>query len=67
MKCLFILETVPFPPRQGVELPNYHLLKNFSKFHNIDIAVIPKNKNGIDEYWMRLPNVPNFIKKKIFN
>lgn len=63
MKCLFILETVPFPPRQGVELPNYHLLKNFSKFHNIDIAVIPKNKNGIDEYWMRLPNVPKFIKK----
>ena len=64
MKCLFILDSIPFPPRQGVELPNYQLLKNFSKFHNVDLAVIPKNKNGINDFWSRLPHLPKSVKKR---
>lgn len=42
-RVLFITETIPFPPRNGKELPASHLLKGFAERFECDLAVLSRD------------------------
>lgn len=44
MKILFISHIFPYPPDEGIKLPVYNLLKEFSKKHEITLFTFIKNQ-----------------------
>ncbi len=44
MKILYLVDSFPFPPRQGVELPNSHLIEAMSKRHDVSLMVLNGHK-----------------------
>jgi glycosyltransferase involved in cell wall biosynthesis len=62
MKILFILKSIPFPPRQGVELPVSHIIKKLSKYHTVDILVVAQTKEDESDYFNRMSNTPGMVR-----
>ena len=63
MKILVISKSIPFPPRNGVELPLAHFFERIGQQHEVDFLIISQDKASFEE---RLPNVPNRIRKTMF-
>ena len=40
MKLLFVTNSIPFPPRNGVELPLAHLVEHMVERHQVDLLVL---------------------------
>jgi glycosyltransferase involved in cell wall biosynthesis len=51
MKLLFILHTFPYPLNEGIKVPVYNLIKEFSKFYELHLLsfVLPQEKKYIEE------------------
>lgn len=63
MKLLFVTTSIPFPPRQGIELPNAHIAEALSKIFDVDLLVITRSaqdKNLLEE---RRGNLPSTVGK----
>ncbi len=63
MKILFVTTSIPFPPRQGIELPNAHIAEALSASFELDMLVItqsPKDEQLLEE---RKQNVPASVKQ----
>ena len=66
MNILFVLNHLPYPPRNGATIPSYNLLTGLSRFHNISLLflndgkepintnMIEQNKEIVDRLWMFL-------------
>ena len=64
MNILFVLNHLPYPPRNGVTIPSYNLLAGLSRSHNvsllfldegkelIDADLLEKNKNLMNHLWI---------------
>ena len=61
MRVLFLTNTLPFPPRNGRELPIAHIIGQISKKHTVDVLVLD-NTPGKD-FTTRRNNVPAFVNK----
>lgn len=61
MKILFVTTAIPFPPRQGVELPNAHIAEALSQAFELDLLVITKNEEEKQQLHERQKNVPKSI------
>jgi polysaccharide biosynthesis protein PslH len=63
MKILFVTASYPFPPKNGVELPIYNLINNYSKSHTVDLLVIGNNQDkskGLEDKDKKINNIRNF-------
>lgn len=47
MKLLFISHTFPYPLNEGIKVPVYNLIKEFSKFYEVHLLsfVLPQEKS----------------------
>ena len=61
MRVLFVTNTVPFPPRHGVELTNAHIIAGLAERHEVDVAVAAPSAGDV-EYEARRPNVPGTVR-----
>jgi glycosyltransferase involved in cell wall biosynthesis len=48
MKILFVTSSIPYPPRNGVELPIVKLIQNLSLNHKIDLTVLADKNSDIN-------------------
>lgn len=46
---LFVLDQLPFPPRNGVTIPTFHYLKGLAKLFNVFLLFVTDNKDGVDQ------------------
>ncbi|MEL6815388.1 MAG: glycosyltransferase [Cyanobacteria bacterium J06598_3] len=60
-KVLFIATSIPFPPRQGIELPNAHIAEALSKVFELDMLVIVRSPQDERLLEARRANVPATI------
>ena len=63
MKLLLITESLPFPPRNGRELPTSRIVNYLSQHNEVDILVLNNSKEDFDE---RKSLVPTSIKNVFF-
>jgi glycosyltransferase involved in cell wall biosynthesis len=51
MKLLFISSTFPYPLNEGIKVPVYNIIKEFSKFYEVHLLsfVLPQEKKYIEE------------------
>ena len=66
MKILFVIQSLPFPSRHGVELPIEMLASEFSKHGTVDILVVGSNENSRYDFQSRLIQVPEDIRHSIY-
>jgi glycosyltransferase involved in cell wall biosynthesis len=66
MKIVFVTSSVPFPARQGVELPLQNIIQSLSKRHNVSMAVICQSARDLIEFEERKGNVPSTIESVDF-
>jgi glycosyltransferase involved in cell wall biosynthesis len=62
MKILFVVTSLPFPPRQGVELPLHHIIERLSKSHTVDVLIIARTKKDQSDFASRRLNVPTSVR-----
>ncbi len=62
MKVLFVTTSIPFPPRQGIELPNAHIAEALSKVFELDLLVITRSERDEILLTRRRANLPPTIK-----
>ena len=58
MRILLVTESIPFPPRNGRELPTAKIFEHFLAAHTVDIVVVGKDKADFET---RLPFVPESV------
>ena len=46
LRVLFILDQLPSPPRNGVTIPTYNILKGLSASHEVSLLFIPRGTPG---------------------
>lgn len=63
MKILVITESIPFPPRDGKELPIASIFQRLSERHKVDFLVA---KNNDKDFLSRVENIPNSIREVDF-
>ncbi len=63
MQILFVLDQLPYPPRNGVTVPTYNYLRGLAERHNVsllfvrwspdeDLAYLEENKALVENFWM---------------
>lgn len=62
MYLLFVATSIPFPPRNGVELPLYNLMQRLSSRHQVDLIVLTRGFNEKADFIERQANVPSNIR-----
>lgn len=63
MRILVIANTLPFPPRNGVELPLFKIFASIGARHEVDFLIIGKDR---EDYDARKPLLPATIRKTFF-
>lgn len=63
MRILLVTESIPFPPRNGRELPTAKIFEHFLATHTVDIVVVGKDKADFET---RLPFVPESVNEMHF-
>ena len=63
MKLLLITESIPFPPRNGRELPTARIFEQFMQRHEVDLLVLGQDDA---DYKARLKYLPEGIHKTFF-
>ena len=63
MNILFVSTSIPFPARQGVELPLEHIIEKLAVSHTVDILAIVKDQQGRDDFSARRKNVPRAVRQ----
>jgi len=48
-KILFVVDELPFPPRNGVTIPIYHFIIGLRKYYEIALLLIVKENDNIDD------------------
>lgn len=61
MKLLFVTTSIPFPPRQGIELPNAHIAEALSKVFDVDLLVITRSVQDEKLLAERRGNLPSTL------
>lgn len=56
MKILLATESIPFPPRNGRELPTARIFEQLAQYHQVDIVVISQNRKDYDERHFQVPS-----------
>jgi glycosyltransferase involved in cell wall biosynthesis len=79
LNILFVLNQLPYPPRNGVTIPSYNLLTGLSRAHNIDLlfldtgkevndcGMLDNNKNIVDRLWVSSVRANESILSRIYN
>jgi len=63
MQILFVLDQLPYPPRNGVTVPTYNYLRGLAERHDVsllfvrrnpdeDLACLDENKALVANFWM---------------
>lgn len=63
MKILFVTTSIPFPPRQGIELPNAHISEAIAEAFELDMLVITRSPQDEQRLEERKQNVPASVKQ----
>ena len=61
MRILIITDQFPFPPKNGVQLPIYHLIRILSKDYSIDLNLIVKDRFIDDEAFYENTKMKEYI------
>ena len=66
MKILFVVNSLPFPARNGVELPVERLAGQFAEDHVVDFLVVGRSPTAHADFSERLANAPSNIRSARF-
>jgi glycosyltransferase involved in cell wall biosynthesis len=58
-KMLFIINSIPFPPRNGMELPTSKIIEKLAEQYSVSLLVVVSNTE--QEYHQRVQHVPAHI------
>lgn len=61
MRMLFIADTIPFPPRNGLECVTAYLLSAFAACYNVDLLIINDEARRKQDFISRRGNVPKHL------
>lgn len=63
MRILFVIRALPFPPKQGIDLPISHIIQALTKCHHVDLLVINANHSAETDFQTQLEMVPPEVRK----